>query len=101
MAKQHGDGVNGYWDVIGRGPCVNSVRKAPFSWVGKSSDSTFFGAKTDLEQLPLPGVDLLEPDTTRLPDLGIFYDFGRSKPRPWLLSWGRMSYPSAIKKDQD
>jgi hypothetical protein len=68
---------------------------------GEIQRKYLFGAKTDLEELPVPGVGLLESGATRLPDLGIFYDFGRLKPRPWLLSWGRMSYPSAIKKDQD
>jgi hypothetical protein len=44
-----------------------------------SSDGTFLGTQTDLEKLLVPGVDLLESGATRLPDFGIFYDFGRSK----------------------
>jgi hypothetical protein len=61
--------------------------------LGDSSDGTFLGAQTDLEELLVPGVDLLEPGATRLPDFGIFHDFGRSK-TPAIVSPMRLTFQS-------
>jgi hypothetical protein len=56
--------------------------------LGDSSDGTFVGAETDLEELLVPGVDLLQPGATRLPNFGFFYDFGRSKHTPKSAPFG-------------